>query len=293
MRNQSGARCKVGPRYDAYRQADRSERVEVTQQHRDEFNSRGFTVFEDVVDDATLSMLREECAYFLGYMDASMDTRGKETLGITHRGKRYFISNLYRESRRLPGFLYGSLMESVTRGLLGDTVYLFNEQWVVKGPEQGMKFAWHQDSGYVNFRDPGNPHAPYLTCWIALDDMTEANGTIFVLPHEVAGTRQNVLDHFVEEGTNDLVGYTGDEPGVRIDVKAGSIAAFSSTSLHRSTANTTANSRRAYLAQYSLEPIVGQTGELWGMAVPFVQGGANVYDPATDDDRYVAKRRQR
>ena len=266
--------------------------MEVTQQHKEEFNDRGFTVFKDVLDARTLSMLREECAYFLGYMDASMDARGKESFGITHRGKRYFISNLYRQSRRLPGFLYGSLMETLTRGLPGDTVYLFNEQWVVKGPEQGMKFAWHQDSGYVNFRDPGNPHVPYLTCWIALDDMSEANGTIYVLPHDVVGTRSNVLDHFVEEGTNDLVGYTGDEPGQRIEVSAGSIAAFSSTSLHRSTANTTPNSRRAYLAQYSRERVAGSSGELWGMAVPFVQDGANVYDAETDDERHVAKRRR-
>lgn len=266
--------------------------MKVTQQHIDEFNGRGFTIFEDVIDEATLTMLREECAYFLGYMDASMDARGKETLGITHRGKRYFISNLYRQSRRLPGFLYGQMMAELTRGLLGEAVYLFNEQWVVKGPEQGMKFAWHQDSGYVNFRDPGNTHAPYLTCWCALDNMSEANGTIYVLPHDTAGTRNTVLNHSVEAGTNDLVGYTGEAPGERIVVKAGSIAAFSSTSLHRSTANTTDHSRRAYLAQYSREPIVGSTGELWGMAVPFVQDGANVYDPATDDERYVAKRRQ-
>ena len=266
--------------------------MEVTQRHIDEFNGRGFTVFKDVIDATMLTMLREECAYFLGYMDASMDARGKETSGITHRGKRYFISNRYRKSRRLPGFLYGAVMEKLTRGLLGDTVYLFNEQWVVKGPEQGMKFAWHQDSGYVNFRDPGNPHLPYLTCWCVLDDMSEANGTIYVLPHETAGTRNNVLNHFVEEGTNDLVGYIGDETGEQITVKAGSIAAFSSTSLHRSTANTTGSARRAYLAQYSLEPIVRSNGDLWGMAVPFVQSGENVYDLATDDDRYIAQRRR-
>ena len=27
------------------------------------------------------------------------------------------------------------------------------------------------------------PHTPWITCWIALDDVSESNGTIYVLPH--------------------------------------------------------------------------------------------------------------
>ena len=117
-------------------------------------------------------MLREECAVFVARTDAWLDRRGADVFGITHRGKRYFIANRYRDSERMVGFVYGDLMRDITTALLGETVFLFNEQWVVKGAEQGMKFAWHQDSGYVNFRDPGNAHRPYLTCWCALDDMT-------------------------------------------------------------------------------------------------------------------------
>jgi ectoine hydroxylase-related dioxygenase (phytanoyl-CoA dioxygenase family) len=48
----------------------------------------------------------------------------------------------------------------------------------VKAAEQGMPFSWHQDSGFIDHR-----HRPYLTCWIALDDMTEANGTVYLLPY--------------------------------------------------------------------------------------------------------------
>lgn len=27
-----------------------------------------------------------------------------------------------------------------------------------------------------------NPHKPYLTCWCTLDDVSEENGTVYVLP---------------------------------------------------------------------------------------------------------------
>ncbi|MCY4129704.1 MAG: phytanoyl-CoA dioxygenase family protein [Gammaproteobacteria bacterium] len=254
----------------------------VPEKARQNFEKDGFAILPNVIDPETLAMLQMECGYFIGYTDAWMENKDIEVMGITHKGKRYFISNRYRKSPEMHRFLFGELMREITTSLLGPDAYLFVEQWVVKGAEQGMKFAWHQDSGYVKFIDPSNVHKPYLTCWCALDDMSPANGTISVLPHQVVGTRNNVLDHVREEGTNDLVGYQGDEPGVEINVPKGSVVVFSSTSLHRSSANTTDQRRRAYLAQYSSEPIYSSSGKLWSMAVPFVKDGNIVYDREKD-----------
>ena len=249
---------------------------------RRRFERDGFAILESVIDSATLAVLREECAVFVDRTDRWLEKRGTDVFGITHRGKRYFISNRYRDSERMRDFVFGELMRSITTALLGPTVYLFNEQWVVKGAEQGMRFAWHQDSGYVNYRDPGNTHAPYLTCWCALDDMTRHNGTISVLPHHRAGSRDTVFPHRRESGSNDLVGYEGDDPGELCEMPAGSVAVFSSTSLHRSSANTTDRLRRAYLTQYTSQPIYSKNGELWAQAVPFVAEGKLVYDRAAD-----------
>ena len=246
------------------------------------YEKDGFAILPSVIDAEMLAMLQMECGYFIGYTDAWMENKELDVMGITHKGKRYFISNRYRKSPDMHRFLFGELMREITASFLGPDAYLFVEQWVVKGAEQGMKFAWHQDSGYVKFIDRENVHKPYLTCWCALDDMSAANGTISVLPHDVIGTRNNVLDHVSEKGTNDLVGYHGDEPGVEINVPKGSIVVFSSTSLHRSSANKTDRRRRAYLAQYSSEPIYSSSGKLWSMAVPFVKDGNVVYDRDSD-----------
>lgn len=254
----------------------------VSDRQREQFREEGLCILERVIDPETVTMLREECSYFLGYLDAVMDEQGVTTIGITHRGSRYFIANRYRASRRMRSFLFGELMAEVTRRLLGGEVYLFNEQWVVKGPEQGMKFSWHQDSGYVRTRDPNAAHPPYLTCWCALDDVDESNGTAYVLPHSRGGTCNTIYPHRREEGSNDLIGYDGDDPGVPVVAPAGSIAAFSSYNLHRSGANTSPGVRRVYLPQYSSAPIRGSNGELWGMAVPFLRGGQVVYEPAQD-----------
>ena len=254
------------------------------------FARDGFAVLESIIDAETLAMLRQECAVFVQRTDRWLAQRGSDVFGITHRGKRYFISNRYRESERMPGFVFGDVMRAVTSAFLGETVFLFNEQWVVKGAEQGMKFAWHQDSGYVHFVDKDNTHRPYLTCWCALDDMSRENGTISVLPHHRVGSRGKVFPHYREHGTNDLVGYTGDDPGELIEMAAGSIAVFSSTSLHRSGPNTTGELRRAYLTQYSSEPIYSSRGELWAQAVPFLADGQLVYDAAHDDGTRMGQR---
>jgi ectoine hydroxylase-related dioxygenase (phytanoyl-CoA dioxygenase family) len=143
-------------------------------------------------------------------------------------------------------------MANTARAALGDTAYLFNEQYVVKAAERGMTFGWHQDSGFIPY-----PHPPYLTCWIPLDHVSEANGTVYLLPYSRAGTR-HVVEHRRDEETNDLVGYFGDDPGDPVIVPAGSLVAFSSTLFHRAGPNTTDHPRRVYIAQYSAEPILNE-----------------------------------
>jgi ectoine hydroxylase-related dioxygenase (phytanoyl-CoA dioxygenase family) len=208
-------------------------------------------VLEAVLSTRDLEALRGECQRCIDDRDREMDRLGVDTLDLDHRGSRYFV-HAYGESPAVRRFLFSELMVEVAQAALGDTVYLFNEQYVVKAAERGMKFGWHQDSGFIPYR-----HQPYLTCWIALDDVTEANGTVYLLPYARAGTRE-VVQHVRDEETNDLVGYFGDDPGDPVIVPAGSMACFSSTLFHRSGANTTDCMRRVYLAQYSAEPILNE-----------------------------------
>jgi ectoine hydroxylase-related dioxygenase (phytanoyl-CoA dioxygenase family) len=87
-----------------------------------------------------------------------------------------------KAARGYASFLFSELMAEVVRATLGETACLFNEQYVVKSAEKGLKFGWHQDSGFVAY-----PHWPYLSCWCALDDVTVENGTVYLLPYSRAG----------------------------------------------------------------------------------------------------------
>ena len=247
----------------------------VTPEQVQQYQSQGFCVLPNVISQAQLSNLRAECDRYIEVMHEEMDRQGKDTLGISHRNRRYFISRHGLESAKLSSFLFSPFMAEVTQALLGPNVYLFHEQFVVKSAERGMKFAWHQDGGYV-MGNGGAPHTPYLSCWCPLDDATIENGTVYILPFDRAGTRE-IQTHVREEGTNDQVGYFGNDPGDPVEAPAGSIVAFTSATFHRSGPNTTDKMRRVYLAQYAGAPLRKLAdNSLWGWAVPFLENGQNV-----------------
>jgi ectoine hydroxylase-related dioxygenase (phytanoyl-CoA dioxygenase family) len=225
----------------------------ITSEHARQFRADGFFVLRGIVPLGDLDMLRGECQRVVEAREREMDRLGVDKLDLDHRGSRYFL-HAFGKSPAVERFLSSDLMVQIARVALGDTVYLFNEQYVVKAAERGMQFSWHQDSGFIDYA-----HRPYLTCWIALDDMTEANGTVYLLPYSRAGTR-GVVDHVRDKQSNDLVGYFGDDLGDPVIVPAGSIACFSSTLFHRSGLNTTDRMRRVYVAQYSAEPILSADG---------------------------------
>jgi len=242
--------------------------VEITAEQRQQFRDEGYFVLERCIPEEHLAMLRDELQGFIEDIDQKMDEGGVEVEGLNHKGKRYFIALRHNERPRIADFLFSDLMAEICRATIGDPAWLFWEQYVVKAADVGMKFAWHQDSGYLRNNLPDH-EIPYLTCWCALDDVSEENGTIYVLPYSRAGTRE-IVEHVRQEGTNDLVGYTGDDPGVPVVVPAGSIAVFSTTVMHRSGANRTDRQRRSYIAQYSAEPILRPGGEAVGFVDPIL-----------------------
>ena len=243
----------------------------VSEAQKQQFMNEGYMLLENVIPPDHLAMLREECAIYMDKINAEMDAQGVDVLGLNHRDNRYFIAMKYKESERLGDFLFSPLMADICRATLGEEAYLFLEQYVVKMAEVGMTFSWHQDSGYIDF-----PHRPYLTCWCTLDDVTEENGTVYILPYSRAESRERI-EHVQDSKTNDRVGYHGDDPGIPVILPAGSIACFMSTTFHRSGANTTDSMRRILLAQYSAEPIVNpETGEAWRWVEPILQGGERV-----------------
>jgi ectoine hydroxylase-related dioxygenase (phytanoyl-CoA dioxygenase family) len=243
----------------------------ITNAHREQYQDEGFFILERAICDEHLQILRDSCDQLIEVMHAEMDRQGTDHIHISHRGKRYHIAKQYAQTPRLAEYIFSDLMADVCRATIGDDAFLFYDQYVVKAAEQGIRFSWHQDSGYLGFN-----HRPYVTVWAAVDDMTEENGTAYLLPFSQVGIRTTV-EHIRQPESGDKVGYFGKEIGVPAIVPAGSIVVFSSVTFHRSGANTTDKMRRAYVTQYSAEPLFKPNStELMHLGVPFLNDGQKV-----------------
>ena len=224
----------------------------VSDAHLAQYRKDGYFILESALTTSMLRGVQDEAMRFKTLFDEKMRQAGVEVWDINHYNKRYFISLYHNHSRPLQEYLFSEQMAEICRATVGPEVFLFQEQFVIKGAEVGMTFSWHQDGGWFT---PDCP--PYVSIWLALDDMTEENGTIYVLP-QTRMARRGWIEHRVDPKTNDRIGYEGPDPGEPVFVPAGSLAVFSHQTLHRSGANTTKNMRRVYLAQYSCAPILNR-----------------------------------
>jgi hypothetical protein len=246
----------------------------VTDEQKQQFIDEGYFILERAISDDHLQILRDSCDRLIELMHEEMDRLGTDHIHISHRGKRYHIAKQYPAVPRLQEYIFGPLLAEICKATIGETAYLFYDQYVVKAAEQGMKFSWHQDSGYLGFS-----HRPYITCWAAVDDMTLENGTASVLPFSTVGIK-SLVEHIRDPVTGDKTGYFGSEEGIPAVVPAGSLVIFSSLTFHKSGANTTDKMRRAYVTQYSPEPItIPGTDEPKHLVVPFLKDGENVFQP--------------
>ena len=215
---------------------------------RTDYVQNGYVVLQHLLADDELAVLRDACNTLLE--EPPDDDKGGRAHNIGRGHDRRFLRHRHEDLPELGGFVLGQDMKRLAATFIGETPHLFNEQFVVKGPRTGASFAWHQDSAYVGF-----DHKPYLTLWMALDDTTVANGAVFILRRDLSQD-QSIAEHRWDEAGKELVGYDGEDPGIPALVPAGSVVAFSSVTLHRSSANITDRSRRGFIAQYSGEPIL-------------------------------------
>lgn len=245
--------------------------LDITEEQKEKYRQDGFFILPKAIPDEDLAMLGDLCDELVAEQEAEMDREGTSTLKLSKRNKRYFVFLAYKNHPELGSFIFSDLMAEICRATVGDDAMLFWEQFVVKGTsEAGSSFSWHQDSGYCDA-----PHEPYVNAWVPLDDVSEENGTIYLLPYSIAGTRERI-EHKVDPDTGDRVGYFGEHPGIPVVAPAGSIAVFSSTCFHRSGPNKTDRFRRAYATQFSPDPVLEPDGSLKGLAEQFLVDGRRV-----------------
>jgi ectoine hydroxylase-related dioxygenase (phytanoyl-CoA dioxygenase family) len=172
-----------------------------------------------------------------------------------------------------PGFVMAASQ------LLGGAVRFWHDQLFCKPAHHGGVVAWHQDYSYWTRTQPMN----HLTCWIALDDSTRANGCLQYLP---GSQRWPLLP---------ITGLAGDMDAIRqvltpqqmecfehpaaIELKRGEASFHHPLMVHGSLANSTDRPRRATVINAFLDGTRSATDQPLLKGVPVVPPGQKLSGP--------------
>jgi ectoine hydroxylase-related dioxygenase (phytanoyl-CoA dioxygenase family) len=236
-------------------------------QHR-QYNELGYFVLENVFTHAEMDAIAEEIEQFQRRHEETLAEKGG-TEGISRAGEITFTAFLAEHNDVIREFCKRPEFVAITTQLLGPDVDLYWNQSVFKGPEGTKQFPWHQDDGYT----PVTP-SPYLTLWLALNDATEENGTISVLPKS---HKNGLIPH--RKSSIGLICHELDDPdqGVVVPVPAGSMAVFQSLTMHKSGVNRSQGMRKAYVIQYCRAGTRNAlTGELVPDKIPVARDGVGL-----------------
>ena len=168
----------------------------------------------------------------------------------------------------------------VAIALLGEDARLFNDQYVVKPPARSdvalraSCFEWHHDSQWCD--DDGKAvYAPYMSAWVALDDVCEENGTLRFLPYPPSEDGRSHHERAkAYPARSALPSPLSDDidavQGKLLTVRAGSVVFFSDAVLHCSGPNMSETIRRAWMPQLSSGPIMREDGRAIGLTAKLV-----------------------
>jgi ectoine hydroxylase-related dioxygenase (phytanoyl-CoA dioxygenase family) len=210
------------------------------------YSEAGGFVLENAFDAEEIEAVMAAIDPLEAQAEAALEGASGGRIGIARAGEIVFSPHLVARSSVLRAFSRHPVFLGITRDLLGPDVRLYWDQLVYKKPGTPDEFPWHQDNGYT-FVSPQQ----YLTCWVALTDATVDNGCPWIVP---GAHRLGTLAHrWTELGFECLSEPQGAVP---LEVKAGSIAVFSSLTPHRTGPNVTTGVRKSYILQYAPEGAV-------------------------------------
>jgi ectoine hydroxylase-related dioxygenase (phytanoyl-CoA dioxygenase family) len=220
----------------------------LSQKKIDFYHTHGYLQVDNVISAEDLAELRRVTDEFVEKSRQVSESDDLFDLESGHTAEEPRLRRLKRP--RIAHPIYDSVLRSggildVVARLIGDGIRTNGDKLNMKSAEFGSPVEWHQDFCFY-------PHTndDLLAVGIPLEDMTEENGCLLVVPgsHKIP-----LLDHH-QDGA--FVGAVTDpkfDPtdAVPLEINAGGVSIHHARTLHGSAGNTSGRSRRLYLIQYA------------------------------------------
>jgi ectoine hydroxylase-related dioxygenase (phytanoyl-CoA dioxygenase family) len=154
-----------------------------------------------------------------------------------------------------------------------ENVSVFTSRILCKLPFVGKEIPYHQDSNYWPLIPPGETavHPRVASIWLALDDVTDENGPMDVLPFSAcpASRGRNVDELLIRTNSSDDSGF--DNFNITLDgsklsgarrvlIKRGEAEFHSAWTIHRSDPNRSSVRRLAFIVRYCATGTIVQPG---------------------------------
>jgi phytanoyl-CoA hydroxylase len=216
------------------------------------FRENGYLVVNDFIDADTVAQLMREgtevCRGNRGDIDGLLPSAPADD-EETVLAKYVTCTHVHKISDLFTSFIADPRLAHAVGMLVGENVKGFASQFFIK--HAGMPGnAWHQDENFVPTRDRS-----LCTAWIALDEATEENGCLRMIPgSHASGVLYPMRPHNNPnlDRAEECYDFNGLERAVPIPLRPGSCVFFSGYILHSSTTNLRPSGfRRALLYQYA------------------------------------------
>lgn len=226
-----------------------------------DFYRNGYLRLGRIVDDATLESLRAAVSDGRSAQDGDLldpEAWPEGEGGVPQEPGRNvsFLFNLWRTDRRYAAVAMDRRFGTWAAQALGTTrVRLLEDNALTKDPHTGGALKWHQDYSYWPLAQPSA-----VTIWIALDDVTVANGAVQMAPGShlmgerlprVFGTGATYFKDRRPAVVREIT--SPEEEGLAIDtveMRAGEASIHHSLTWHASGENVTDRPRRASVFRY-------------------------------------------
>lgn len=184
----------------------------------------------------------------------------KEKNGVAYRALHgcHLYEPLFADLIRSPKIL------DAAQKILGEEVYLHQLKINLKAPFVGESWPWHQDYIYWKNED-GIPSENMVSAMIYLDDITEFNGPLFLIPnshtegcidinklHSANGWESDVSNSLSYQVPNEIVSRLVEKNGIYSATgNRGDVNWFHGNVVHASSANLSPFKRRVVLLTYN------------------------------------------
>jgi phytanoyl-CoA hydroxylase len=228
------------------------------------FRENGYVAGPRVLTDEQVERLRRRIDDLVeGRVEFPALLMGEASERLKENLPSFKIVNLFRHDPVFAEVHRNPAVSALAHSLLEGPVRVWEDQMILKKPfVKDAPLAWHQDYPYWDHVGPPD----MLTCWIALDDATVANGCMHVVPGShrwgVCYEREEVdvknprwlLEHAAVPGRQ--------LEEVPCEVKAGHCHFHHCLTFHGSYGNTTDNPRRSYIL-HLMPGYTRRIGDVW------------------------------